>query len=73
MTEKTLVMIFQNLAGSNVRISVDNVKDGITDAEVRTAMQLIIDKNIFDSNGGDLALISGAEIVTRTVEELSVK
>jgi hypothetical protein len=70
---KTLVMIFQNQGGSTVRVSVDNVKDGITDAEVKNAMQLIIDRNIFESDGGEFTAISGAEIITRTVQELAVK
>lgn len=73
MTEKTLVLIFQNQAGSPVRMSVSNVRDDVTDLEVRTAMETIIGKNIFDSTGGDLTTISGAEIVTRNVQELDVK
>lgn len=73
MPVKTLVMIFQNQGGSTVRMSVSNVKDGVTSEEVKTAMQLIIDRNIFESTGGDYSAIYGAEVVTRTVEELSVK
>lgn len=73
MTEKTLVLIFQNQVGSPVRMSIDNVRDDITDMDVRDAMEAIIGKNIFDSNGGDFVSISGAEIVTRTVQELEVK
>lgn len=73
MTQKTLVLIFLNQSGSPVRVSIDNVKDDITDQEVRDAMEVIIGKNIFDSNGGDLVAIEGAEIVTRTVQELTVK
>jgi len=73
MTVKTLVLIFQNQMGENVRVSVEGVKDGINDLEVKTAMEAIISKNIFDSNGGDLVAIAGAEIVTRTVQELSVR
>lgn len=73
MPEKTLVLIFQSQDGSTVRMSVDSVKDGITDAEVKTAMELIIGKNIFESNGGDFMAAAGAEIVTRSVQELSVK
>jgi len=73
MPEKTLVLIFQNQAGNSVRMSVENVRDDITDEEVKTAMETIIAKNIFDSNGGDLVLISGAQIITRSVQELTVK
>ena len=73
MPVKTLVLIFQNQAGSSVRISIDNAKEGITGAEVKTAMEMLIAKNIFESDGGDITLVSGAEIVTRSVEELTVK
>lgn len=73
MPVKTLVMIFQNLVGNTVRMSVDNVRDDITDQEVKTAMELIISKNIFETDGGDFTAVSGAQIVTRTVEELAVK
>lgn len=72
MTEKTLVMIFQNEGGNNVRISVDNVKDGLTDAEAAVAMQDILAKNIFETSAGDIVALVGAEIVTRSVQELNI-
>jgi hypothetical protein len=73
MPDKTLVLIFQNTAGDKVRISISDVKDGVTDAEVKTSMETFISKNIFDTSGGDLVSIAGAEIVTRTVQELTVR
>lgn len=73
MMVKTLVMIFENQGGSNVRISIDNVRDDVTDAEVKAAMEDIISRNIFETSGGNLVSIRGAEIVTRTVQELAVK
>jgi hypothetical protein len=72
MPVKTLVLIFQNMGGSTVRMSIDNVRDNITDAEVKTAMEAIIGLNIFESNGGDYMAAAGAEIVTRSVQELSI-
>lgn len=71
-TEKTLAMIFRNQGGNIVRISVDNAKDDITGAEARSAMESIIAMNIFDSRGGDLVSVEGAEIITRSVQELSI-
>jgi len=72
-TEKTLAMIFRNQGGNTVRITVDDVKDGITGTEVKNAMNAIITMNIFDSRGGDLVSVEGAEIITRSVQELSVE
>lgn len=73
MPVKTLALIFENQDGDLVRMTLDNVKDDITDLEVKTVMQTIIGKNIFDTNGGNLAAISGAEVITRMVQELAVK
>lgn len=73
MTEKTLVLIFQNQGGDRVRLSVANAREDLQDLEVKNAMETIVSRNIFDSNGGDLVTVSGAEMVTRTVEEFSVK
>lgn len=70
---KTLQMVFQNRAGKNVSINVGEVKDSITSDEVKTLMQLIIAKNIFDSTGGDLITIMSADIVTRDVQEIQVR
>lgn len=73
MPVKTLAMIFENQMGDSVRMTVSNVRDSITELEVKAVMQTIIDRNIFDTDGGNLAVISGAEIITRTVQELAVK
>lgn len=70
---KTLQMVFQNQVGKNVSISVPEVKDNITEAEIKTLMQTIIAKNIFESTGGNLITIMEASLVTRDVQELSVR
>ena len=70
---KTLQMVFQNQTGKNVSISVGEVKDAITSEEIKTLMQLIVAKNIFESTGGDLTTIMSADIVTRDVQEMAVR
>lgn len=72
MPEKTLVLIFLNQSGSQVRMNVSDVRDNITGAEVKSVMDTIIARNIFDTEGGSLTSVSGAEIVTRTVQELPI-
>lgn len=48
MTEtKKLVMVFKNSVGKNVSISIDDPKDNITETEIKTTMELIVEKNIF--------------------------
>lgn len=73
MPVETLVLIFANQSGSTVRLSISNVKEGLSNAEVKAAMENIITKNIFDSTGGDLITADSAELVTRSVQVISVK
>lgn len=70
---KTLQMVFQNQIGKNISISMGDVKDSITSEEIKNLMQLIIAKNIFESTGGDLTTIMSADIVTRDVQEITVR
>jgi hypothetical protein len=68
-----LEMIFVNGSGNKVTLRVAEPKEDITAEEIKTAMETIIDKNVFTStNGGDLVAIAGARIVTRGVTELDV-
>ncbi|MBC2579075.1 DUF2922 domain-containing protein [Clostridium sp. DJ247] len=70
---KTLVMNFLNEEGKKTAIRVNNVKEGITEAEVSAAMDVIIANNIFTSTGGDLKYKDSAEITDKTSTELTVK
>lgn len=67
---KTLQMIFVNEAGGNVTISVQDPQEDLSDQAVATVMTLIIDKNVFVSNGGALVSIHSARIVSRDVEPI---
>jgi hypothetical protein len=70
MPEKRLEMTFKNQSGTTMKITVDQVREDITEVEVQAAMQLIIDKNIFQTNSGELVSIDSARIVTTEVEEV---
>ncbi|KRQ87722.1 hypothetical protein ABG79_00524 [Caloramator mitchellensis] len=70
---KTLQMVFQNQAGKNVSVNIPYVKDGITVEEIRSLMQLIISKNIFETTGGDLIAAMSANVVARDVTEFNVR
>ena len=70
MTEsKKLVMIFRNSAGKNVSISIDDPKDDLTEEQIQTAMELIVEKNVFKKN--DYAFVEAVEakIVTTDTTE----
>ena len=70
MTEtKKLVMVFKNSVGKNVSISIDDPKDNITETEIKTTMELIVEKNIFKKN--DYAFVEAVEakIVTTDTTE----
>jgi hypothetical protein len=73
MADKSLLMSFMNDQGKKVSIKVDGIKEGVTQAEVSTAMDTIIAKNIFQSTGGDFKVKDSAQIVEKNVEKLAVK
>lgn len=70
---KTLQMVFQNQVGNNVSLTIPDIKDSVTSAEIKTLMELIISKNIFESVGGDLITIMEANIISRDVQEIAVR
>lgn len=71
--DKTLQMTFINSGGKSVAINLAGIKDTVTSAEVKSVMELIIAKDIFTTTGGDLKTILSANLVSRDVEEISVK
>jgi Protein of unknown function (DUF2922). len=73
MADKTLLMTFLNAEGSKASVTIPGVKDDVTEAEVSAAMDAIIAKNIFSSNGGDLKSKQAAQITERNVTALEVK
>lgn len=68
--DKNLELIFKNVAGKNARLSIQNPKEDLTTQEVEALMNDIIDKNVFETSGGDLVEIVGARIVQREVIDL---
>ena len=68
-TTKRLVMVFKTDADTNVSISVDNPKDNLKENEIKSAMQIIIDKNVFAPKEEKLvALVEARIVVTNTNE-----
>ena len=65
-----LVMTFLNASDKSSTITLKNVKPDLTAEEIRTAMTVVLDNNIFDTPLGDLKLIKSAVIVETVKEQL---
>ena len=60
---KKLVMTFKATGDKKVSISVDNPREDLSEEEIKAAMELIKDKNIFAPNGADLEALVSAKVV----------
>ena len=67
---KRLEMVFKNELGRTSKMTVDYAREDVSQSDVQTAMESIIDKNIFNTSGGDLVGIESARIVTTEIEEV---
>ncbi|MTI82656.1 MAG: DUF2922 domain-containing protein [Firmicutes bacterium] len=63
-------MTFRSQGGTSMTISLDNPRTDLTAAEVETVMDTIIAKNIFSTNGGDLASKYDVKIIDKTTNDL---
>ncbi|MFL0168663.1 DUF2922 domain-containing protein [Candidatus Clostridium helianthi] len=70
--EYTLSMTFLTEAGEKSTLSISGVKSTITKAEVNTLMDVVIAKNIFKTDSGDLVKKSGAQLTQRQVTKYEV-
>lgn len=60
---RKLVMTFKTTDDKKVSLAVDNPIEDLTEEEVKTAMELIKEKNIFAPGGADLASLVSAKVV----------
>lgn len=70
MVTSKLEMIFLNQSGRKSKIVVDSPRTDLTQPEIQAAMQTIIDKNVFNTTGGDLVAINSARIVTTDTTDI---
>ena len=61
--QKKLVMTFKSSDDKKVSITVDNPREDLEENEIKEAMDTIIEKDIFSSNGGSLVSIVCAKVV----------
>ena len=53
-TTKRLVMSFLTSEDKKVSLTVDNPREDINETEIKSAMDLVVEKNIFAPNGSDI-------------------
>ncbi|MBC8587516.1 DUF2922 domain-containing protein [Paratissierella segnis] len=70
MDKVKLEMNFLNVANKIVKISIDDPKEDLNNAEVEDAMDNIVALNIFDSKEGDLVGVSGARVIRTSVSDI---
>lgn len=68
---KTLEMVFRNESGKEVTLSIADPRENLTLAEVKTVMEDIIAKQIFESKTGDLAQVVEARITSKDTAVLA--
>ena len=68
-SSKKLVMVFKNSAGKNVSITIDDPKDSLTESDIKTAMDTIVEKNIFRKNNYECVEAIEAKIVNIQTDE----
>lgn len=71
-TTKRLVMSFKNTFWRVIFISVDDPREGVDEAEIKKVMYMIVEKNIFDPNVGDIVEIVEAKIVITDTTEFDL-
>ena len=60
---KRLLMTFKTSDDKKVSLSIDDPREDITEGEIKSAMDLVIAKNIFAPNGADIVQAVDAKIV----------
>ena len=60
---KRLVMTFKTTDDKKISLSVDDPREDVTEAEIKSAMDLVVSKNIFAPNGVDIAAAVETKVV----------
>jgi len=63
-----LDLVFRNTAGKKVTLNIEEPKTGVTKAEIDAAMQVVVENNIFSTNGGDIVEAVEGRLRTITLD-----
>lgn len=66
---KTLELVFNATTGPT-KLSIRNPKNGLTPLEIKTAMNELIQANVFTSSKGNFESINSARYVDRSTEDI---
>ena len=66
---KKLVLVFRNSIGKEITLTIEDPKDALTEAEIKAAMDVVVEKNIFKKNNYDLVEAVEARIVNTQTQE----
>ena len=69
-TRKNLRLVFDNTAGSTFTITLPEPKEDLTAAQIETAMDLVIARDIFTTTGGNLVGKRDIKIVDTVTNDL---
>lgn len=72
-TSLKLVMTFKSAGDKTVNLTVDDPRDDISEAEVISAMNLILEKNIFSPDNVDLKEAVKAKVIQTETTEFDLK
>ena len=65
----SLIMTFKNEDGKESTVTLKQIREDITSAEIEATMDVIISTDIFSSTGGNIVSKIKAQVVDKTVEE----
>lgn len=72
-TSLKLVMTFKSAGDKTVNLAVDDPRDDISEDEVISAMNLILEKNIFSPDNVDLKEAVKAKVIQTETTEFDLK
>lgn len=70
--EVKLLMTFMTESGRKVSLFVADPREDVTESEIKTVMDLIVEKNIFAPNGEDIVSAKEAKIVQTEITEFDL-
>ena len=70
---RNLVMKFLDEQGKSYSLKLNDVKEGATEEEINSAMDVILEKDIFKLSNYNLVKKDSAQIVNTNVEEFDLK
>ena len=68
-TNKRLIMTFKTNDDKRVSLSIDDLREDVTEEEIKTAMDAVLAKGIFAPNGAELASVVDAKVVVTDTTE----